>query len=1570
MVIATPQFIMSNYPNYATGDACDPRHIKTKRGRRIVFNPRIHEKFQILDCKYLGSENIMLGYGRNKAGKSVAFEVRGYKPYFFIGRQSKFTKTGASAFLNDLDDLYQSLESFKYFDEIAARDITCRTMKLAQGRNWQNADNAPVYCPPGSRIRLFSSWCYEPELYKTYMGWTPEEYKEDAILAYVENSSLRRNLSLFFRSYEYEAFLHKKYATQLKEDCRYVDINHTVRTYEGGKNGDETVQDFFLDRGILHGSWVFFNKLDTIFYKDDDKLDATLGLHRDISVVVAWNKLYPIDLEEDMSIAPYVTTSLDIEVVTDDEVQRFCRALVTYKEIADYAGKYLGVKLPKYNEATDGVSQADGEWEGMSSTIDDKKAIEKRNRKRNLAMTRLRAALFAKQDVELLSVLEIAKPLKYAEFKKKNPCYFDRDGVTLGEETVVEEVEEVGGDVGLVVATKATTLVKNRGSKRNGNGKVLTKDGKGELKLLPLHKRQVVDTLMVKTNDTDPIVIICYVVSTQRDAPLLDSKGRKKRDEKNFDKEVALVYLHPRMKEKLQNFDRLNSQDDDDDENDVWGFKNMELITFTSELDMLVHFNNDMKMLGTEHYAHHNGEGFDMGYIWQRVQYLKEQTYPPINWNLGFGIDVKPKAMSYARFQFVQAKSCEKTKRIKNQYDKFYPCFVTGWFTSVDTQNIWETDHTREVSFSLNAIVSKKLSYTPNDVKAKFGGMFDPTVMMKGDFKNNVVNAIKSDLAGLDTVDSVDMVLDEDEVGGLCDETIELMRRGYVGTDSDSDSDSDSDGKFMKNVEDLISNKFAMKKIEFKFSESLGIWENGGKRLWIFVKYCMIDAKLPIILAKKFGKISMITEMARLCNVSMNKVYGGGVQNKVVSKERLALRTYKNGEYLYPDYLAGHEHHPDIWYNKRGVKIALFINRRLRPYKVPHHTLPAAKPYEFPKDVATNVETLTNTKKTLFERIKKAERGDNPPSQENVDDEFADILVNMQVEEGGENEDEYESVEEMKKRINDINDELLNVKDEKEKLLNERQCGIQQIKSDVALIKNVVWNLIKVENLAPQPELQAIDEYVKEGESCNTKERVFYTCDKSSKGKQETKEAKKQTEIENFKESFYERLYNEGCAFLNDKDRGRVNAIDTDLNDAIANNTLTDVIRGEMKSFLEGKLNEWVNLPFNQFICLLNNAFGGYEGGRVVEPLRLGLIRARMSVPDFNSLYPWLMASLYLCKTNLLTPVSIEYFGLQRWEYRCDMIGASDVTYCGYEVKSPWLCDRKSQLNKDDSVMVAYWKPDSGNLVKIMVQDLYAKRCADKKQMKAAIDDQKTFSDACKKYAGGVKVPNEVANQLKNPLCKQRFLELSPSDRASGFKEYCELVENAFDVSQLVKKIILNSIYGAAAMKQGRAKLPCCEIAASTTAAGREQNERGERCLESVDPTMTDEYLKWYAEFNVAEKEKTMYGGATFTDVSNEKYVKLDQVQACKAALSDEDRLDNVVMCDWMMDEDEMRDLCINGELEDKFERCEALDRYFEDTLSNVYDDADDDDDDEENITNVSQDEKRTESEWYYYENI
>ena len=57
-----------------------------------------------------------------------------------------------------------------------------------------------------------------------------------------------------------------------------------------------------------------------------------------------------------------------------------------------------------------------------------------------------------------------------------------------------------------------------------------------------------------------------------------------------------------------------------------------------------------------------------------------------------------------------------------------------------------------------------------------------------------------------------------------------------------------------------------------------------------------------------------------------------------------------------------------------------------------------------------------------------------------------------------------------------------------------------------------------------------------------------------------------------------------------------------------------------------------------------------------------------MSIPDFNSLYPWLMASLFLCYCNLLTPVTIKKFGLCPWEYRVNTIGGGDTTYCGYEL--------------------------------------------------------------------------------------------------------------------------------------------------------------------------------------------------------------------------------------------------------------------------------------------------------------
>lgn len=107
--------------------------------------------------------------------------------------------------------------------------------------------------------------------------------------------------------------------------------------------------------------------------------------------------------------------------------------------------------------------------------------------------------------------------------------------------------------------------------------------------------------------------------------------------------------------------------------------------------------------------------------------------------------------------------------------------------------------------------------------------------------------------------------------------------------------------------------KVPRRKLEVDVTKGGEYWREGGRRLWIFIAYCAVDARLPVQLLLKRGKISMAVGLARLANVSLHAVYNNGLQMKVVSMLAQEYYEHRGNCELLVEYGRRHSHWPDVW---------------------------------------------------------------------------------------------------------------------------------------------------------------------------------------------------------------------------------------------------------------------------------------------------------------------------------------------------------------------------------------------------------------------------------------------------------------------------------------------------------------------------------------------------------------------------------------------------------------------------------------------------------------------------------
>lgn len=103
------------------------------------------------------------------------------------------------------------------------------------------------------------------------------------------------------------------------------------------------------------------------------------------------------------------------------------------------------------------------------------------------------------------------------------------------------------------------------------------------------------------------------------------------------------------------------------------------------------------------------------------------------------------------------------------------------------------------------------------------------------------------------------------------------------------------------------------RKLEVDVKKGGEYWRAGGRRLWIFIAYCAVDARLPVQLLLKRGKISMAVGLARLANVTLHAVYANGLQMKVVSMLAQEYYEHRGNRELLVEYGRRHFHWPDTW---------------------------------------------------------------------------------------------------------------------------------------------------------------------------------------------------------------------------------------------------------------------------------------------------------------------------------------------------------------------------------------------------------------------------------------------------------------------------------------------------------------------------------------------------------------------------------------------------------------------------------------------------------------------------------
>ena len=797
--------------------------------------------------------------GRSDDDKSVGVVVNDYEHFFYLSKQTPFENAKDAA--RTLTMIEQGLKTLasgidkSYNKSFKTPDPKYKSRSCAPRKTFVSDKLVTPY------NSIVSGWSFVKDC-KTMYGWTPNDYRENALLVYVTKPAFSRLIHQYIESDHFRQYYTR--GLRLTDDDFFK--RKMLRTFEASLSPElvfRTKYDIWMAR------WCTVNATSATCISSN-----TNSLLRKRITCDEYYECSSLDITCDTKRsdnANFVRMAYDIECpgkIKKDGNSRFPVAHWGNAKFTSYAKDVLSLPppvgpyaspffIPKNGKRSQNTTNA--RWGGRGG---EEGRNYYRGRGRGEGGRRSGTASTSSSSV----TEEESDSVTEEEEEGEEDAFDDNDmldalmGMAMGSDGgIVGGGEEGGGEDDYEDSEKNATEEEAK-IKRHNEWVQSTKDWNehdwldwmrwalkkkysepGQLE--NLIKKANLDTfedLIPDVKDTDRVRCVCAVVKNNNvdvgDNPL------------DFTKRVAFAYEDPNMVEPIR------SRPAEEYGANIWKFPEIDLRCYSNEAEMLNAYLNYRREIGVDIEESWNGRSFDDVYIYDRLIHL--QTY---------GTNEEKRFAFDANFGFltgdddVQSKCTQRFSSSKAGGDKL------------------ERSVTRPLSIHNDGL--QIITNTSFGEKNRLNTL-DYIAMIK------LVHSRSNAELAIDAMIR-DRVVDPS-----------VIRRLYYKERSKEMPASEDEDPPLKEMMKVVFEDVPMRKMQYDINEGMAACMAGGTAFKDFIDYCFVDASLPVLIG---GKLSLQIAIARAANVTPSDVFEKGVQLKVLSLLYSTCKKDFEGLYLVPD---------------------------------------------------------------------------------------------------------------------------------------------------------------------------------------------------------------------------------------------------------------------------------------------------------------------------------------------------------------------------------------------------------------------------------------------------------------------------------------------------------------------------------------------------------------------------------------------------------------------------------------------------------------------------------------------